>query len=289
MFKLNFFGNEPLQSTRYTYMMHQYVSKFVVHCVLTPPHPITSVRTRSHRTGRSLSIKKDFFSKSNSNMGNLFCFASNPNETDSEPSLTNISSTGIPSGENWKVSLGAGCYWGTEKFMKDVFPKRSDNPTGSIISGKVGFMGPKNAPANPSYKDVCTGKTKHVEVYDVEFTGGAAYFEAMIKFFFMFHDPTTFNRQGNDTGTQYASVIYCYNKEEFDIATKVKDELQELINKKMLKNAYSSFRVTTSVRMVEAPFFEAHKEHQDYLAQNPNGYCNHGFKFKKWPELATEE
>jgi peptide-methionine (S)-S-oxide reductase len=143
-------------------------------------------------------------------------------------------------------------------------------------------MGPKDAPKNPSYKDVCTGKTGHVEVYDVEFTGGAEYFEAMIKFLFMFHDPTTLNRQGNDQGSQYASVIYCYNKEEYDIATKVKEEVQQFVNKKLIKG-YSSFRVSTDIRMVEAPFFEAHKEHQKYLEMNPTGYCNHGFKFKEWP------
>ena len=221
-----------------------------------------------------------------STMGNLFSFLgwslSEPNKGE-EPPLT------IEADGTWRVSLGAGCYWGTEKFIKDVFPKRSENPEGSIITGKVGFMGPKSAPANPSYKDVCTGKTNHVEVYDVTFTGGAAYFEAMIKFFFMFHDPTTMNRQGNDSGTQYASVIYCYNQEQFEIATRVKEELQNLINKKMLKSAYSSFRVTTSIRMVEAPFFEAHAEHQAYLQNNPSGYCNHGFKFRTWPDLNVSD
>lgn len=216
-------------------------------------------------------------------MGNIFCFATDHDaSSSSEPDLTSIGSNDV-----WRVGLGAGCYWGTEKFMKDMFQQK-ENPPGSIVSGKVGFMGPKDAPANPTYKDVCTGKTKHVEVYDFEFEGGAAYFEAIMKFFFMFHDPTTLNRQGNDAGTQYASVVYCYNQEEFDIATKVKNELQELINKKMLKNVYSSFRVTTRICMVEAPFFEAHKEHQDYLAANPNGYCNHSMKFRSWPQLPAE-
>ena len=228
-------------------------------------------------------------------MGNLFCYQSEEIASALEDSSATLSNLGLeaeteaaPDGP-WRVSLGAGCYWGTEKFIAGVFPKRADNPPGSILEGKVGFMGPKSAPTNPTYRDVCSGKTKYVEVFDVEFTGGAAYFEAMMRFFFMFHDPTTINRQGNDTGTQYASVVYCYNRAEFDIVTKVKNELQELLNKKLLKGAYGSVRVTTSIRMVESPFFVANADHQKYLEEHPQGYCNHGFKFRTWPGLSPQE
>jgi len=94
-------------------------------------------------------------------------------------------------------------------------------------------------------------------------------------------------RAGNDKGTQYASVIYCYNEEQFAVATRVKEQVQSLINSKDI-NAYSSVRVTTDVRHTKdaSPFFPAHKEHQDYLTKNPTGYCNHGFKIKTWPQPA---
>eukprot|EP01036_Dinobryon_divergens_P045028 gene45028-60117_t len=127
-----------------------------------------------------------------------------------------------------KVCFGAGCYWGTEKYFRHNF--QSLFP-GSIIKGMVGFMGPKDAPDNPSYKDVCSGSTGHVEVYFVEFQGGAEMFEKLVRFFFRFHDPTTLNKQGNDKGSQYSSVIYCYDDEQMKIADKVKKELQLMVDK----------------------------------------------------------
>lgn len=78
-------------------------------------------------------------------------------------------------------------------------------------SGAVGFMGPTTSKANPSYREVCSGSTGHVEVYDVEFDGKEDTYEQLVRHFFSFHDPTTLNAQGNDRGTQYASVLYCYD------------------------------------------------------------------------------
>ena len=190
--------------------------------------------------------------------------------------------------EIWRCALGAGCYWGTEAFMKNKFPKLPNLPPGEILEGAVGFMGPKSAPANPDYALVCTGMTKHVEVYDVKFKGGADFFEAMLKYYFSFHDPTTRDRQGGDRGTQYASVVYCYNKAQYDIATRVKAELQDHLNKRRLGRAFTSSRVSTDIRIVEAQFYPAHLDHQEYLEKNPGGYCNHGIKFKAWP-VADEE
>jgi peptide-methionine (S)-S-oxide reductase len=75
------------------------------------------------------------------------------------------------------------------------------------------------------------------------------------------------------------------------IVNKVKSELQAILNAKLLKGAFGSFRVTTDVRKVSdcSPFFAAHAEHQDYLTQNPSGYCNHGFKFKEWPAVPSSQ
>jgi peptide-methionine (S)-S-oxide reductase len=139
---------------------------------------------------------------------------------------------------------------------------------GLITSGAVGFMGPLSAKENPNYEDVCTGVTGHVEVYDCEFTGGAPFYEAMVRFFFQFHDPTTMNKQGNDSGTQYASVIYCYDLAQYKIATAVKAELQLLLDLNRL-TCFQTKVVSTDIRMVESDFFPAQQKHQDYLAKNP--------------------
>jgi len=181
-----------------------------------------------------------------------------------------------------KVGLAAGCYWGTEKFMSKSFPKQPNLPEGKILSGAVGFMGPVESPENPSYEDVCTGKTGHVEVYHLEYVGGNEFFEAIIRYFFSFHDPTTLNRQGNDSGTQYASVVYCYNQQQVDVVNRVKSELQSLINSGAGKKLYQSVRVSTDVRLVGSPFYPAHEAHQDYLSKNPTGYCNHSPRIIPW-------
>jgi len=181
------------------------------------------------------------------------------------------------------ATFGAGCYWGTEKYFFYDFQKRckTTGKEGKIVKGNVGFMGPASAPPNPDYKDVCSGVTGHVECYTCEFEGGESFYEAMVRFFFQFHDPTTFNKQGNDKGTQYASVIYCYDKKQFEIATKVKAELQELVTAKKI-TCYLEQTINTDIRM-STIFYLAHKEHQDYLANNPNGYCNHKIRFAEWP------
>ena len=103
-----------------------------------------------------------------------------------------------------RATLGAGCYWGTESYIKKWGAK-----SGEVVSAHVGFMG--GAIKNPSYEQVCSGSTGHVEVADVVLSdvkgkGAAVLYEELLQTFFMFHDPTTLNRQGNDVGTQYASV-----------------------------------------------------------------------------------
>ena len=142
---------------------------------------------------------------------------------------------------------------------------------------------PDSPISKPDYRQVCSGTTGYVEVLYVEMNDPEAHFEELIKFFFQFHDPTTKNRQGNDEGTQYASVIFCDGNEQMNIATKVKAELQKLMDTGKI-NMYSSEEVTTVITAT-TPFIEAHEEHQEYLAKNPLGYCNHAFRFTEWPSL----
>jgi peptide-methionine (S)-S-oxide reductase len=181
-----------------------------------------------------------------------------------------------------KATLGAGCYWGTENYVTNKWGKQN----GCVIESAVGFMGGKTA--NPSYEDVCTGQTGHVEVLDVQLedvsgVGKAAVYEDLIRYFFQFHDPTTLNRQGNDHGTQYASVIFVYDEAQRRIATKVRDELNEHLLAGRI-TGYSGDTVTTAI-VAASDFYKAPSNHQDYLTVNPGGYCNHRIRFKAWPAL----
>ena len=182
------------------------------------------------------------------------------------------------------LSYPTGCYWGTEKFVVKDFQKQFP---GSIKDAKVGFMSPdKDAMENPSYRQVCSGETGHVEVLWVELEDPATTFEPLIRFFFQFHDPTTLNAQGNDVGTQYASAIFCGDDEQKRIAEKVKNELQSLIDAGKVK--YRMNKVETGIFDTN-PFYPAHEEHQDYLTKNPLGYCNHAYRFKEWPSADKDE
>jgi peptide-methionine (S)-S-oxide reductase len=178
-----------------------------------------------------------------------------------------------------KLALGAGCYWGTEKFVVKDFQKLYP---GSIAKASVGFMSPDpNAMVNPTYRQVCSGSTGHVEVLHVELTDPSATLEPLLRFFFQFHDPTTKNRQGNDTGTQYASVIFCGDEQQRRVAEKVKAEVQALVDAGKIR--YAGKKVETMIADLN-PYYPAHEEHQRYLEKNPLGYCNHFYRFKEWPE-----
>ena len=97
------------------------------------------------------------------------------------------------------ATFGAGCYWGTERYMVN---KLGEQYKGAVLGNAVGFMSPnKEAVANPKYRDVCSGTTGHVVVLQVRFDNTVISFEELAKFFFTFHDPTTLNKQGNDSGT----------------------------------------------------------------------------------------
>ena len=109
------------------------------------------------------------------------------------------------------ATFGAGCYWGTEKYFATNFAKQHPK---AILGHAVGFMSPNdNAIENPKYREVCGGKTSHVEVLHLRFDSNIVKYEDLVKYFFTFHDPTTKNQQGNDKGTQYASVIFYHTEE----------------------------------------------------------------------------
>ena len=184
-----------------------------------------------------------------------------------------------------KLALGAGCYWGTEKYVRKDFQKMFPN---SIKDCAVGFMSPESKPriSRPTYEQVCSGASGHIEVLYVELNEPEKHFEELIRFFFQFHDPTTKNRQGNDTGFQYASWIFCEDAAQTTIATKVLNELQTAMDRKLV-TCYNNSKITTQVTPL-TPFTKATAHHQRYLENNPNGYCNHRIRLPKWVDVTAD-
>lgn len=148
--------------------------------------------------------------------------------------------------------LGGGCFWCIEAVYSRAKGVRS------AISGYAGGLNP-----NPTYQEICTGETGHAEVVKITFDENIISYEDILDIFFEIHDPTSLNRQGADSGTQYRSVIFYLNEEQHDAAEAKIEELQ--------KNLTAP--IVTEVS--EAPeFYEAEGYHQDYLTHNPGqGYC----------------
>ncbi|KAI3643848.1 hypothetical protein MP228_010012 [Amoeboaphelidium protococcarum] len=163
-------------------------------------------------------------------------------------------------------NIAAGCFWGTERYMKKEFGDK-------IIDGHVGYSGgdEKQYP-NPSYKQVCSGNTGHAEAYRFEYDPQKVKYADLIEHFFRFHDPTTLNKQGNDTGSQYRSAIFYYDDEQKEIAEQVLEKVQ--------KERYGSpFRKIVTQIAPAQNFYRAEDYHQQYLDLNPGGYCNHRYRW----------
>jgi peptide-methionine (S)-S-oxide reductase len=154
--------------------------------------------------------------------------------------------------------FGMGCFWGAEKTFWTL--------TG-VYTTAVGYSG--GLTPNPTYKELCTGRTGHTEVVLVVFDPGQVSFEQLLKLFFEKHDPTQGMRQGNDVGTQYRSAIYAYGDAQVRAAAAVRDAYQDVLSSR----GYDP--ITTEVRPV-GPFYYAEDAHQQYLAKNPGGYCGLG-------------
>jgi peptide-methionine (S)-S-oxide reductase len=156
------------------------------------------------------------------------------------------------------VQFGMGCFWGAErKFWQ----------ADGVLTTAVGYAG--GLTPNPTYEEVCSGRTGHAEVVRVAYDPKATSFEALLRIFFESHDPTQGMRQGNDTGTQYRSVIYTTTPEQRRAAEAARDAYQAALERA------GHGRVTTEIRD-GAPFYFAEEYHQQYLAKNPGGYCGLG-------------
>ena len=158
-----------------------------------------------------------------------------------------------------EIVLGMGCFWGAERIYWDL-------PGVWVTS--VGYGG--GYTENPTYREVCTGMTGHAEVVRVVFDPTEVSLEELLVPFWEQHDPTTPMRQGNDVGTQYRSAIYVTDDEQRAVAEASRDRYQALLT------AAGHGTITTEIETA-GPYWFAEDEHQQYLAKNPGGYCNHGF------------
>jgi peptide-methionine (S)-S-oxide reductase len=157
-----------------------------------------------------------------------------------------------------KAVFGLGCFWGAER----VFWQAP-----SVWVTAVGYAG--GSTPNPTYEEVCSGRTGHTEAVLVVYDPKVISYEALLKLFWESHDPTQGMRQGNDVGTQYRSAIYTYTPEQRAAAEASCKAYQAELD------AAGLGRITTEV--TEAPpFYFAEGYHQQYLAKNPNGYCGLG-------------
>ena len=177
------------------------------------------------------------------------------------------------------ATFGAGCYWGTEKWYAKDFVKDWDAPEGAVLATSVGFMcgRPEGCKRDPTYREVCSGSTGHVEVCQVKYDPGKTSYERLAKHFFTFHDPTTKNRQGNDAGTQYASIIFAHDPEQRATAERVREEVRRRVRDGRVRS-YANPDVVTEV-VDAADYYPASDAHQRYLEKRPDGYCNHRRRF----------
>ncbi|NCQ19387.1 MAG: peptide-methionine (S)-S-oxide reductase [Ignavibacteria bacterium CG_4_8_14_3_um_filter_37_9] len=153
------------------------------------------------------------------------------------------------------ATFGSGCFWCSEAIFERV------KGVHEVISGYAG-----GTTENPSYEQVCTGKTGHAEVCQIMFDPSAVSFADLLKIFWKTHDPTTLNRQGADSGTQYRSVIFYHSEEQKKIAQHYKVELDN-------SGAWADPIVTEISPFTK--FFPAEAYHQNYFANNPTqGYCS---------------
>ena len=152
------------------------------------------------------------------------------------------------------ATFGAGCFWCVEAAFQQL------KGVSSVVSGYSGGNVEK-----PSYKEVCTGTTGHAEVCQIEYDHETISYIELLEIFFEIHDPTTLNRQGNDIGTQYRSVIFYHDEDQKNSAEKIKTELDT-------KGAWKNPIVTEITAFTK--FYKAEDYHQDYYRSNPNlPYC----------------
>ena len=171
-----------------------------------------------------------------------------------QENLESISITFMSESNLQKATLGGGCFWCLEAVYQQVR---------GVVHVESGYTGGQTL--NPDYDSVCAGKTGHAEVVQIEFDANVLTYQKILEIFFAIHDPTTLNRQGNDIGSQYRSVIYAHDKEQRMIA-------QDVIQQLTQENIFDQPIVT---ELADLPtYYKAEEYHQNYFNNHPDqGYC----------------
>jgi peptide-methionine (S)-S-oxide reductase len=157
--------------------------------------------------------------------------------------------------------FGMGCFWGAERIFWEA---------PGVYTTAAGYAG--GITPNPTYEEVCSGRTGHAEVVLVAFDSTATSFQEMLRLFWEGHDPTQGMRQGSDVGTQYRSVVLWRDDAQREAAVASREAYQRVLD------ASGHGRITTEIEPADAthPFYYAEDHHQQYLAKNPGGYCGLG-------------
>jgi peptide-methionine (S)-S-oxide reductase len=157
-----------------------------------------------------------------------------------------------------RAVFGMGCFWGAERMFWQA---------PGMWTTAAGYAG--GTVEDPTYKEVCSGRTGHVEVVLAVFDPEKTSYEDMLRIFWEGHDPTQGMRQGNDVGTQYRSLVHVHSPEQRAAAEATRDMYQ----RELSAQGYGA--ITTEIAEA-TPFYYAEDYHQQYLAKNPNGYCGLG-------------
>lgn len=181
-----------------------------------------------------------------------------------------VSTESSPSGQTEIATLGGGCFWCVEAVYQELK---------GVLKVESGYTGGRIS--DPTYREVCSGMTGHAEVVQVTFDPVQVSYADVLRVFFAVHDPTTLNRQGNDVGTQYRSVIYYHTEQQRDSAEAIKKEAAEAWDNP----------IVTEISPAEK-FYKAEDYHQNYYRENPNqGYCSFIItpKLKKFREKFADK
>ena len=170
------------------------------------------------------------------------------------------------------IVFGAGCFWCVEAVFQQL---------NGVIEVTPGYCG--GFSKDPTYKEVCNGTTGHAEVAKIVFDSSLISLPKLVEVFFMTHDPTTLNRQGNDVGTQYRSCVFCLNQDQFKVISSIKDKLNE--------SQIWTEPIVTEIALLEE-FYEAENYHHNYYNNNKNqGYCQYVIqpKLEKFKKVFSDE
>jgi len=167
--------------------------------------------------------------------------------------------------------FATGCFWGAERRFWQLE---------GVIQTSVGYMG--GSKSDPTYQEVCTGKTNHAEIVEVIYDPSVISYEKLLAEFWVMHDPTSLNQQGGDIGTQYRSAIYTTSAEQLNQALSSRD-----IYQKELSNNGMDKIVTEILPASGITYWLAEEYHQKYLVKNPNGYDCHSSTGVAYPLISS--